>query len=118
MGNPHAVVYVSDVDNFDVHTIGRAIENYPIFPRKTNVEFVQVIDRTTLRMRVWERGSGETLACGTGACASLVASVLNNVADNTATLRLLGGDLKLRWNRNTNHVHMTGPCEFVFYGEI
>lgn len=118
MGNPHAVIYVPDVDNFDVHTIGRKIENHPLFPKRTNVEFVQVIDKTTLRMRVWERGSGETLACGTGACASLVASVLNNVSNNTATIKLLGGDLKLHWDQNTNHVHMTGPCEFVFCGEI
>lgn len=118
MGNPHAVIYVPDVDNFDVHTIGSTIENHSLFPQKTNVEFIQVIDRQTLKMRVWERGSGETLACGTGACASLVASVLNNISDNAATIKLLGGDLYIHWDKNTNRVHMTGPCEFVFYGEI
>lgn len=118
MGNPHAVIYVQDVDNFDVRTIGPQIENHPLFPNRTNVEFVQIIDKTILKVRVWERGSGETLACGTGACASLVASVINNISDNTATIELLGGNLNLHWDQNTNHVHMTGPCEFVFYGEI
>ncbi|MBP5426342.1 MAG: diaminopimelate epimerase [Clostridiales bacterium] len=118
MGNPHTVVYVNDVNTFPVSLVGSKIEHHPLFPKRTNVEFVQVVDKSTLKMRVWERGSGETLACGTGACASLVASVLNNVSDNIATLKLLGGNLTIQWDQSSNHVYMTGPCEFVFEGEI
>lgn len=114
MGNPHAVIYVDDADHFDVHRIGAAIETHPLFPRKTNVEFVTVKDREHLRMRVWERGSGETLACGTGACASLVATVLNGLCARKAVLELNGGPLKVEWDPDTNHVYQEGPAEFVF----
>ena len=114
MGNPHTVIYVDDADGFDVHRIGAAIETHPMFPRKTNVEFVTVKDREHLRMRVWERGSGETLACGTGACASLVATVLNGLCERKAVLELNGGPLKVEWDSDTNHVYQEGPAEFVF----
>ncbi len=117
MGNPHAIIYVADVDSTDPATHGRSIENHPFFPKQTNVEFVQVVNRSLLKMRVWERGSGETLACGTGACATLVASVLNNVCERAATVRLLGGDLKIEWREN-GHIYMTGPAVTVFEGEI
>lgn len=118
MGNPHAVIFVSDVENFDVHGIGRVIENHPLFPRRTNVEFIQVISPSQLKMRVWERGSGETLACGTGACASLVAAVLNGLSDRTATLQLLGGDLTIEWRESDNRIYMTGGAVKVFEGEL
>ena len=118
MGNPHAVIFVEDAENFDVHGVGAVIENYPLFPRKTNVEFVTVEDREHLRMRVWERGAGETLACGTGACATLVAVVLNGVSERKATLRLNGGLLTVEWDPETNHVFQEGPAEFVFDGVI
>ena len=114
MGNPHAVIFVDDADRFDVHGVGAAIEVNPLFPRKTNVEFVTVRDRTHLRMRVWERGSGETLACGTGACAALVASVLNGFCEQKAVLELNGGPLTVEWDPETNHVFQEGPAEFVF----
>ena len=117
MGNPHAVIYVDDADSFDVHGVGASIEVNPLFPRKTNVEFVTVKDRTHLRMRVWERGSGETLACGTGACAALVAGVLSGQCNRTAQMKLVGGNLMLHWDANDNHVYQTGPAEFVFEGE-
>lgn len=118
MGNPHAVIYVDDVVNLPIETIGPKVENHKLFPRRTNTEFVKVIDRKTLQMRVWERGAGETLACGTGACATLVATVLNGLCDRTATLKLLGGDLIIEWNEEDNHVYMTGPAVVVFDGEI
>jgi diaminopimelate epimerase len=118
MGNPHAVIFVEDADQFDVHTIGPVIENYPLFPRKTNVEFVTVRDRGNLRMRVWERGAGETMACGTGACATLVATVLNELCERKAILHLNGGPLTVEWDPETNHVFQEGPAEFVFDGEI
>lgn len=117
MGNPHAVIFVDDADNFDVHGVGAEIEVNPLFPRKTNVEFVTVKDRTHLRMRVWERGSGETLACGTGACATLVATVLNGLCDKKAVLELNGGPLTVEWDPETNHVFQEGPAEFVFDAE-
>jgi len=117
MGNPHAVIFVDDPDSFDVHGIGPVIENYPIFPRKTNVEFVKVADREHLRMRVWERGAGETMACGTGACATLVAAVLNGFSERKATLLLNGGPLTVEWDQETNHVFQEGPAEFVFDGD-
>ena len=117
MGNPHAVIFVRDTDSFDVHTVGPVIENYPLFPRKTNVEFVTVNDREHLRMRVWERGAGETMACGTGACATLVAAVLNGLCERKATLRLNGGSLTVEWDPETNHVYQEGPAEFVFDGD-
>lgn len=118
MGNPHAVIYVDDVDSLELEKIGSKIENHALFPRKINAEFVKIIDRNTLQMRVWERGAGETLACGTGACAVLVASVLNNVSDRKATVKLLGGDLFIEWSEKDNHVYMTGPAVKVFEGEI
>ncbi|PYG86664.1 diaminopimelate epimerase [Ruminiclostridium sufflavum DSM 19573] len=118
MGNPHAISYVEDVIKFPLYEVGPKMETHKLFPRKVNAEFVQVVDRKTLKMRVWERGAGETLACGTGACATLVASVLNGVADREATIKLLGGDLLIEWSEKDNHVYMTGPAVKVFDGEI
>ena len=118
MGNPHAVIFVEDADRFDVHGVGAALEVHSLFPRKTNVEFVTVRDRGHLRMRVWERGSGETMACGTGACATLVAGVLNGVCDRKAVLELNGGPLTVEWDPATNHVYQEGPAVFVFDGEL
>ena len=117
MGNPHAVIFVEDADRFDVHRYGVALEAHQLFPRKTNVEFVTVKDREHLRMRVWERGSGETLACGTGACATLVATVLNGLCERKAVLELNGGPLTVEWDPETNHVFQEGPAEFVFDAE-
>ena len=114
MGNPHAVIFVDDADSFDVHGVGASIEVNPLFPRKTNVEFVTVKDRNHMRMRVWERGSGETLACGTGACATLVATVLNGLCERKAVLELNGGPLTVEWDPETNHVFQEGPAAFVF----
>lgn len=118
MGNPHAISYIDDVANFSLHEIGPKMETHSLFPRKVNAEFVEVIDRSTLKMRVWERGAGETLACGTGASAVLVASVLNDVSERAATIKLLGGDLFIEWSEKDNHVYMTGPAVKVFDGEI
>lgn len=118
MGNPHAITFVEDVDNFDVHGVGVKIENHEMFPRRINTEFAQIVDRNTIKMRVWERGSGETLACGTGASATLVAAVLNDLTDRKAKLILLGGDLEIEWNEADNNVYMTGPATTVFQGEI
>lgn len=118
MGNPHAVSYIDDVDGFDLYKYGPAMEVNELYPKKINAEFVQVIDRKTLKMRVWERGAGETLACGTGACAVLVASVINELSDRAATVKLLGGDLYIEWDEKDNHVYMTGPAVKVFEGEI
>jgi diaminopimelate epimerase len=118
MGNPHAVSYIDSVSSFPLEVIGPKMETHRLFPRKVNAEFVEVIDRTTLKMRVWERGAGETLACGTGACAVLVASVLNGLCERKATIKLLGGDLFIEWNEKDNHVYMTGPATKVFDGTI
>ena len=120
MGNPHAIVYMDDVDHLDIEKIGPAFENHITFPDRVNTEFVKVLDEHTLQMRVWERGSGETLACGTGACAVTVASVLNGLVDETqpVTVKLLGGDLEIFWDRSENLVYMTGPVTTVFDGEI
>ena len=118
MGNPHAIVYVDSTDNLKIEEIGPYFEMNERFPEQINTEFIQVIDRQNLKMRVWERGSGETLACGTGACASLVATVLNGLCDDTAMLHLLGGDLKVTWDRNANIVYLEGPAATVFTGEI
>lgn len=120
MGNPHAIVYMDDVDGLDIARIGPLFESHINFPDRINTEFVKVIDRHTLQMRVWERGSGETLACGTGACAVAVASTLNGLVDEDVpiTVKLLGGDLEILWNRQENLVYMTGPATTVFEGEI
>lgn len=121
MGNPHAIVYVPadfDLKGFKIEELGPYFEKHEAFPEQVNTEFIQVVDRQNLNMRVWERGSGETLACGTGACASLVATVLNGLCDETATLHLLGGDLKITWDRDKNTVFMEGPATTVFKGEI
>lgn len=117
MGNPHCVVFVKDPDQVDVEQVGTLLENHPIFPHRANIEFVQVVSRDHLRMRVWERGSGETLACGTGACASLVAAVLTGRADRQVTMDLLGGSLELDWSCEDGHVYQEGPAKFVFDGE-
>ncbi len=118
MGNPHAVTYVSDVDSFPLETVGPALENHPLFPRKVNAEFVEVKGKTHLKMRVWERGTGETLACGTGACAVMVASCLNGITERKATIDLLGGSLSIEWDSEDNHVYMTGSATTVFTGEL
>lgn len=120
MGNPHAVVYMDNLTNLDIAKTGPLFENHIHFPDRINTEFVKVIDRRTLQMRVWERGSGETLACGTGACAVAVASTLNGLVDEDVpvTVKLLGGDLQILWNRQENLVYMTGPATTVFEGEI
>jgi diaminopimelate epimerase len=118
MGNPHAITYVKDVEDFPLETVGPKMETHKLYPRKINAEFVQVINRNTLKMRVWERGAGETLACGTGACAVLVASVLNGLCERKSTIKLLGGDLLIEWNEADNHVYKTGPAAKVFDGEI
>lgn len=118
MGNPHAVVYLEDVKNLDIEKIGPKFEKHPCFPDRVNTEFVRVIDGHTLEMRVWERGSGETLACGTGACAVAVASILNGYVSGEVTVKLLGGDLKIFWDEKENAVYMTGPAAVVFDGEL
>lgn len=118
MGNPHAVAYLDDIDSLEIDEIGPGFEHNALFPHGINAEFVEVIDRATLKMRVWERGAGETLACGTGACAAVVASVLNGISERKADVRLRGGDLLIEWNEQDNHVYMTGPAETVFEGNI
>ena len=118
MGNPHAVIYVDDVKGLDLEKIGPKFENHERFPKRINTEFVHCIDRQTVEMRVWERGSGETLACGTGACAVAVASILNGYTEREVEIRLLGGNLQIEWNEEDNHVYMTGPATVVFDGEI
>lgn len=116
MGNPHAVTFVEQVAQFPVEKYGSLTEIHPIFPKKANIEFAQVIDRTHLSMRVWERGSGETLACGTGACATLVAAVLNGLCERKVRIQLLGGTLEIEWREADNHIYMTGPARFSFDG--
>lgn len=118
MGNPHAVVFMDQVADLDIASVGPFFENHARFPRRTNTEFVKVIDRQTLEMRVWERGTGETLACGTGACATAVAAMLNGYTDNIVTVKLLGGDLIIEWDKEENLVYMTGPAEISFEGVI
>ena len=117
MGNPHCVIFVDDLSKINLEQLGKKFEHNKIFPRRTNTEFVEVLSRTELRMRVWERGSGITLACGTGTCATVVAANLNGLAEKTATVHLDGGDLKIEW-REDNHVYMTGAAEKVFTGII
>ncbi|SEB44316.1 diaminopimelate epimerase [Paenibacillus sp. GP183] len=118
MGNPHCVIYVEDAVNFDLAAWGPKLENHPMFPKKINVEFVTVKSRDFTDMRVWERGAGPTLACGTGACATLVSSVLNGYTERKATVSLKGGDLFIEWNEADNHVYMTGPAAEVFKGSL
>lgn len=118
MGNPHAVVFIDDTKNLDIRKYGPEFETHPAFPEQVNTEFVQVISRSEINMRVWERGSGETLACGTGTCASVVACVLNGKTDERVTVHLLGGDLLIEYNKDNGTVWMTGPAEIVFDGEI
>lgn len=117
MGNPHAVTFINDTDNLEIEKIGPKFENNEIFPDKVNTEFIQIIDKKSVKMRVWERGSGETFACGTGACACVVASVLNRLTENKVTVKLLGGELEIEYNQDENTVYMTGPARVVFTGE-
>ena len=116
MGNPHCIIFVEDFSALDFESVGPAIEKHPLFPRKTNVEFIQVNSPQEITMKVWERGAGPTLACGTGACASVVAAVLNAKIERAVTVHLPGGDLFIEWGPD-NHVYMTGPATYVFKGE-
>lgn len=118
MGNPHAVVFMEDVANLDIASVGSLFENHQVFPNRTNTEFVEVVDRTHVNMRVWERGTGETLACGTGCCATVVAGVLNGLTEEKVTVRVLGGEIEIQWDREENLVYMTGPAATVFEGEF
>ena len=118
MGNPHAVVFMDEVASLPLEKIGPFFENHVRFPKRTNTEFVKVLDEKTVEMRVWERGTGETLACGTGACAVVVACVLNGLTKEEVTVKLLGGNLQIKWDREANLVYMTGPASTVFEGEI
>ena len=118
MGNPHAVIFTTGIDKLDLPVTGSIIENAPIFPRRTNVEFVEVISKDKLKMRVWERGSGETMACGTGACATVVAGILNGHSARKTTVELLGGELQIEWNEADNHVYLTGGATTVFEGSL
>lgn len=119
MGNPHCVIFIEEpVKDFPLEEVGPQFESHERFPKRVNTEFIQVLDRKTVNMRVWERGSGETMACGTGACASAVAAILCGYTEDEITLHLLGGDLKVRWDREENRVYMTGPATVVFDGEI
>lgn len=118
MGNPHAVIFTTDILQLDLPKIGPVIENATIFPRRTNTEFIEVLTKNHVKMRVWERGSGETMACGTGACASVVAGVLNGLISRRTTVELLGGELTIEWKEEDNHVYLTGGATTVFEGEI
>jgi len=118
MGNPHAVIYTNHIEQLDLPKIGPVIENAAIFPRRTNTEFIEVLSKDRIKMRVWERGSGETMACGTGACASVVAGVLNGVNNRKTTVELIGGELIIEWKEADNHVYLTGSATTVFEGEI
>ena len=118
MGNPHAVVFMEGVKELELEKIGPSFENHACFPRRTNTEFVEILDKETVFMRVWERGTGETLACGTGCCATAVACSLNGLTGNKVTVKLLGGELEIEWDREADLVYMTGPAVTVFEGEI
>ena len=118
MGNPHAVVFVENVEDLNLEELGPQFEGNPCFPNRVNTEFIQVLDENRIRMRVWERGSGETFACGTGACAAVVASVLNGFTKDCVTVELLGGCLEIEWDTKGDTVFMTGPAATVFHGEI
>jgi diaminopimelate epimerase len=116
MGNPHAVTFVDDMQ-FEIASIGPRVESHRLFPKRINTEFVEVTGRDEVSMRVWERGAGETMACGTGACAAVVATCLNGLTDRVVTVHFLGGDLIIDWDGASNRVFMTGPARFVFEGE-
>lgn len=118
MGNPHAVVFVPDTESLDITAYGSLFEYHEMFPERTNTEFVQVINRREINMRVWERGSGETLACGTGTCASVMACILNGRTDNRVDVHLPGGDLSIEYDAGSRHIYMTGPAVTVYEGEI
>ncbi len=118
MGNPHTVMLVEDLENLDLEKVGPLFEHHPRFPKRVNAEFVKLIDRNNIEMRVWERGTGETLACGTGCCAAAVACILNGLTEEQVTVKLLGGSLTIQWDREQNLVYMTGPATTVFEGEI
>lgn len=118
MGNPHAVVFMDDVAQLEIEKLGPLFEHHERFPERTNTEFVKVINRELVEMRVWERGTGETLACGTGCCATVVACILNGFTDRKVTVRVLGGEIVCEWDEKTNVVYMTGPATTVFEGEI
>lgn len=118
MGNPHAITFIENVENFEVEKYGSKIEVNERFPKKTNVEFIEFVNKEYIKMRVWERGAGETLACGTGACASVVAGIINNLIERKVTVELLGGILEIEWNKEDNHVYMTGPAVIVYEGEL
>lgn len=117
MGNPHAVIFMQDIDNLDLPELGSRFEHHPFFPKRVNTEFVEVLARDRIKMRVWERGAGETLACGTGACAVLVACVLNDLTNRDAIIELKGGNLRIKWDEASNHIFMTGPAVTVFTGQ-
>ncbi len=118
MGNPHAIVWVEDTSKVEIEKTGPLFENHARFPRRTNTEFIELLDKNNINMRVWERGAGETLACGTGACASVYACILNEKTEDEVTVHLLGGDLKIRYDRESGHIFMTGPATVIFDGEI
>lgn len=119
MGNPHCVIFIdTPVKDFPLEKVGPLFESHERFPKRVNTEFIELIDKKTVNMRVWERGSGETMACGTGACASAVAAILCGYTEEEITLHLLGGDLRVRWDRDKNRVFMTGPAQVVFDGEL
>ena len=118
MGNPHAVIFTEGVADMDLEKIGPSFENHGRFPKRTNTEFVEIIDRQNVFMRVWERGTGETLACGTGCCATAVACILNGLTDDKITVKVLGGEIQIEWDREQNLVFMTGPAVTVFEGEV
>lgn len=118
MGNPHAIVFMDDVANLEIEKVGPYFENHKRFPERTNTEFVRVIDKSTVEMRVWERGTGETLACGTGCCATTVSCILNGFTDNKVTVKVLGGEILCEWDREANLVYMTGPAVTVFDGTV
>jgi len=118
MGNPHAIIRLHNLEDINVKEYGPLIENRSEFPKRTNVEFIEIKDRSRIKMKVWERGAGETLACGTGACASTVASILNGYTERKVVVELLGGELEVEWNEEDSHVYMTGPATTVFRGRI
>ena len=118
MGNPHAVMEVEDPDGLDLQAVGPAVERHPLFPQRVNAEFIRVLNRGELQMRVWERGSGETMACGTGACASAAAMIAAGKLDREAVVHLAGGDLRIRWDEKSGQMFMTGPAVTVFDGKV